>query len=70
MTTDAVREPPRLFGRTFGKLAAHPGMEGEHYALHYWFIDNPSGPFDDYNPKVSCPPGSAPPAGAGHPAGH
>jgi hypothetical protein len=60
VTTDAVREAPRLFGRTFTKLSAHPGVEHEHYALHFWFVDNPNGQFADFNPRVSCPSGSTP----------
>jgi len=62
ITTDAVTEPPRLFGRTFAKLPPHPGVQHEHYALHVWFVDNPNGQFDDFNPRVSCPAGSTPPA--------
>lgn len=70
VTTDAVREAPRLFDRTFTKMGAHPGIEGEHYALHFWFVENPNGPFDDFNPRVACPPGTTPPAGERHPAVH
>ena len=72
VTTDAVREPPRLFGRTFAKLPPHPGVQHEHYALHVWFVDNPNGQFADFNPRVTCPPGStpAPGQGPGHEAGH
>src|SRR6266508_4190878 len=62
VTTDAVPEPPRLFDRTFAKLPPHSGVQHEHYALHVWFVDNPSGQFDDFNPRVSCAPGSTPPA--------
>ncbi len=67
--TDAVSEPPRLFGQTFAKLPAHPGVEHEHYALHLWFIENPNGALADFNPSVACPPGSTPshgPGGGGH----
>lgn len=60
VTTDAVSEAPRLFGQTFGKLPAHAGVEHEHYALHLWFVENPSGALADFNPSVSCPPGSTP----------
>ncbi|HYP40708.1 MAG TPA: hypothetical protein VEX13_10150 [Chloroflexia bacterium] len=60
ITTDAVSEPPSLFGQTFVKLPAHAGVEHEHYALHLWFIENPSGALADFNPSVSCPPGSTP----------
>jgi hypothetical protein len=69
VTTDAVRDTPRLFDRTFTRLTGHPGVQGDHYALHFWFVDNPSGPFDDFNPSVSCPAGTTPPPG-GHPTGH
>jgi len=58
---DAVSAPPQLFGQTFTRLPAHAGMEHEHYALHLWFADNPSGLFSDFNPNVACPPGSLPP---------
>lgn len=55
VTTDAVPEAPSLFGRTFTKLQPHAGVAHEHYALHMWFVENPSGAFADFNPKVSCP---------------
>jgi hypothetical protein len=61
---DAVTQAPQLFGRTFAKLPKHAGLEHEHYALHVWFVDNPSGRFDDFNPRVTCPQGSRP-AGPG-----
>ncbi|HEX8229564.1 MAG TPA: hypothetical protein VF826_09650 [Chloroflexia bacterium] len=60
VVADAVSEPPSLFGRTFGKLPAHAGVEHEHYALHLWFIENPNGALADFNPSVSCLPGSTP----------
>lgn len=56
---DAVREVPQLFGRAFTKLPAHSGVAHEHYALHLWFVYNPSGQFADFNPRVSCPPDSS-----------
>lgn len=62
---DAVSAPPHLFGQTFGKLPAHPGVAHEHYALHLWFIDNPNGALADFNPSVACPPGSTPPHESG-----
>lgn len=61
---EAVRDVPALFGRAFNKLPAHAGIAHEHYALHLWFVDNPSGRFADFNPRLSCPPESTP---AGHP---
>jgi hypothetical protein len=66
IVADAVSEPPSLFGRTFGKLPPHAGVEHEHYALHLWFIENPNGALADFNPSVSCPPGSAPQHGEDH----
>ena len=27
----------------------------DHYALHLWFIENPSGALADFKPSVSCP---------------
>lgn len=67
--TDAVREAPQLFGRTFVKLPAHAGVKHEHYALHLWFIENPNGQFADFNPRVSCPPGSTPAQHSQQPGG-
>lgn len=66
VVADAVSEPPSLFGRTFGKLPPHAGVEHEHYALHLWFIENPNGALADFNPSVSCPPGSTPQHGEDH----
>lgn len=63
--TDAVSEPPQLFGQTFKKLPPHPGVQHEHYALHVWFVDNPNGQFTDFNPSVSCPSGSTPSVNSG-----
>lgn len=57
---DAVSVPPQLFGQAFTRLPAHAGMEHEHYALHLWFVDNPSGLFADFNPNVACPFGTQP----------
>ena len=61
---DAVQAAPQLFGRTFVKLPPHAGVRHEHYALHLWFIQNPSGPFADFNPRVSCPPARTPGEGS------
>jgi hypothetical protein len=66
---DAVRGAPQLFGRSFVKLPPHAGVQHEHYALHLWFIENPSGQFADFNPRVSCPPGSTPAQGSPQPHG-
>ncbi|HKY52441.1 MAG TPA: hypothetical protein VJP45_14385 [Candidatus Limnocylindria bacterium] len=65
IVADAVSEPPRLFDRSFTKLPAHIGVEHEHYALHVWFVENPSGVFADFNPRLSCPAGSTPRSGGG-----
>lgn len=61
---EAVRDVPALFGRASTKLPAHAGVAHEHYALHLWFIQDPSGRFADFNPRLSCPLESAP---GGHP---
>ena len=48
--------PPALFGRTF-KLVPSPNRYGldPFYQLHVWlWRPNPSGMFNDWNPKVSC----------------
>jgi hypothetical protein len=79
IVADAVKEAPRLFGRTFSKLPPHPGVSHEHYALHLWLVPNPNGRSADFNPIVSCPAGSSPGAPRGtavpmpepeHGAGH
>jgi len=67
ITTDVAREAPRLFGQTFNKLPPHPGVHHEHYALHVWFVPNPTGQFADFNPLVVCPPGSTPQRPASQP---
>lgn len=44
------QEPPVLFGRSFKR---NPTFQL--WALHAWaWKENPSGPFADYNPDVSC----------------
>jgi hypothetical protein len=63
--TDAVKEAPRLFGRTFTKLPPHAGVAHEHYALHLWLVPNPAGQFADFNPSVSCPTDGSPPGPRG-----
>ena len=48
--------PPRLFGRTFELVPAgnRYGLPA-FYELHAWlFRSNPSGMFEDWNPRVSC----------------
>jgi hypothetical protein len=50
------RTPPTLMGQVFHYTSA-PNRYGipAFYALHVWaWRDNPSGPFADWNPKVSC----------------
>lgn len=45
--------PPELFGQTF-HLDTDDGLPV--YVLHAWiWKDNPSGMFEDWNPKVHCP---------------
>jgi hypothetical protein len=55
----ADRRPPELFGHEF-----HRVPEGNRYGipafyeLHVWlWYDNPSGTFEDWNPRVHCPDG-------------
>jgi hypothetical protein len=52
-------ERPEVVGQPFQDFEV-PG-EPLGYALHAWFIDNPAGTFADFNPAVTCPPGSLPP---------
>jgi LPXTG-motif cell wall-anchored protein len=53
------QERPEAVGQPFHDFEV-PG-EPLGYALHAWLIDNPAGTFADFNPAVSCPPGSLPP---------
>ena len=49
-------EPPSLFGRRF-ELLESPNRYGapSFYELHAWvWKHNPSGMFDDWNPRVTC----------------
>jgi hypothetical protein len=49
--------PPSLFGQSFGRINA-PNVFGlpDFYQLHVWVWDpNPSGIFNPWNPRVSCP---------------
>jgi hypothetical protein len=63
---DAASHAPTLFGQQFHKMQAHPGLANEHYALHLWLVNNPHGPFADFNSAYSCPPGSTPPSNHRH----
>jgi hypothetical protein len=50
-------EPPTLFGEPFNVVEA-PNRYGipTFYELHAWaWKDNPTGPHEDWNPKVLCP---------------
>jgi hypothetical protein len=49
--------PPSLFGQTFGRINA-PNVFSlpDFYQLHVWVWEpNPSGLFNPWNPRVSCP---------------
>lgn len=49
-------EPPELFGHQF-RLVEEGNWYGlpDFYELHAWiWYDNPSGMFEDWNPRVSC----------------
>jgi hypothetical protein len=53
----ADRPPPELFGRTF-RLIPEGNRYGipAFYELHVWvWYSNPSGTFEDWNPRVDCP---------------
>lgn len=52
----AHSDPPALFGRTFKLVpAGNRYTLPAFYQLHLWlWRPNPSGMFDDWNPKVSC----------------
>jgi hypothetical protein len=55
LSTDGDR--PSVFGRPFdGPMLGHaPGMP-IHYDLHVWLFEaNPAGPFEMWNPAISCP---------------
>ena len=45
-------EPPSLLGQEFEQID-FDGLQV--FALHFWlWLDNPTGPFFDFNPKTSC----------------
>jgi hypothetical protein len=55
-TWGADRPPPELFGHQFHKVpdGNRYGIPA-FYELHVWlWYDNPSGTFDDWNPRVHC----------------
>lgn len=49
--------PPSLFGQTFGRINAPNQFSlPDFYQLHVWvWTPNPSGLFNPWNPRVSCP---------------
>ena len=47
-------EPPTFLGQP---MTANEQLDV--WALHVWLVDNPNGPFADWNPNVSCPPAEA-----------
>ena len=54
--------PPSSYGHEWVKMVDDPATEVDeahgfqpHYELHAWvFRDNPNGPFEPFNPKVTC----------------
>ena len=54
--------PPNFAGHDFVHMVDDPGTEADeahgfqpHYELHAWvFRDNPNGPFEPFNPTVTC----------------
>jgi hypothetical protein len=62
-------QPPALMGQDF-HLVRSPNRYGvpAFYQLHVWaWRDNPAGPFNSWNPNVTCP---GPAAGAAEPHDH
>lgn len=54
---------PELFGQPFEPSEPHqPAVPMAHYDLHLWLIDNPLGIFVSFNPNLTCPERSLPPA--------
>lgn len=51
-------DPPTFLGQ---QMTANE--EFDTWVLHAWVVDNPNGPFADWNPNVSCPPAGEEPAG-------
>ena len=62
--TPPQEEPLSLLGQRLTFVE-----EVELDALHLWVIDNPNGPFADFNPNVSCAAVGAPVTGAGPASG-
>lgn len=51
-----AEDRPALFGRAFhGPMEGHGPGQPVHYDLHAWIWRvNPSGIFEDWNPKLRC----------------
>lgn len=63
MVPSKERGRPEIFGQPFDVSEPHPPVvEQPHYDLHLWLIDNPAGLFAAFNPNITCPEGSLPPA--------
>jgi hypothetical protein len=53
------RELPKIHGLTADDMTLHLNAGLGVYILHAWiFTKNPSGTFEDWNPDVSCLPGT------------
>ena len=53
---EIVNPAPQVFGQSFHlSPPPAPGVPWN-YELHAWiWVDNPSGTFEDWNPRVRCP---------------
>lgn len=60
-TGDTKSPAPTMFGRTFEKSGPHPGNEQDHWMLHIYFQADGSELVATWNPRLTCPAGSAPP---------
>ncbi|MBI4504968.1 MAG: hypothetical protein HY691_05485 [Chloroflexi bacterium] len=61
-TGDTKSPAPTMFGSTFQKSGPHPGNEQDHWMLHIYFQADGSELVATWNPRLTCPAGSAPPA--------
>lgn len=57
-----VDDPPLVAGQPLIFTPPHPGVEHEHMSLHIYFVGDEAHRFGTWNPAVTCPEGSTPPA--------
>ena len=56
---DVGQEPPTIFGQTVPLLPGHPGIPEPHYMFHAYFRPDGQVLFAEFDPLVSCMPGTS-----------